>query len=266
MIKILFFADIVGRPGRQAIAAALLELRPKYSPDVVIVNVENTTHGFGICKKHFEDLSKLDIDVMTTGNHIWDQKDVIGVLENHPEKMIRPGNYPSFEDNPCPGSGLTYFPLKQPLPPICVINLQGRVFMDPIDCPFQWLEQMLPEIQSQTSLIFVDFHAQATSEKLAFGHFFDGQVSAIVGTHTHVQTSDETILPKGTAYITDVGMCGSHTSVIGMEPEGSIYRIRMKRPQRLTVATETIMANAVAITVDEQTGKAEAIERIRIHV
>lgn len=254
----------MGQPGRNALANALIELRPKFNPNVVIANAENATHGFGINKTHVEEILRLGVDVLTSGNHIWDQKDAEETLEAYPHKLLRPGNYPSYSDNPCPGSAITYYKYQSDQPPLAVVNIQGRVFMEPIDCPFGFLDEHIQQIRAETSLTLVDFHAQATSEKMAFAHYFDGQVSAIVGTHTHVQTADEQIFPKGTAYITDVGLCGSQFSVIGMRPVDSLFRMRFKRPRRFEVASERVEARAVIIDIDTRTGKSIHIERLQI--
>lgn len=265
-LRLLFFGDIMGASGREAVTRTIGDLKTEFKPDIIIANIENATHGFGLTSKHFDELAALDIHVMTSGNHIWDQKESEHLLRKHAGRLLRPGNYPSFPDDPCPGTGIGFVPLENGSAPLCVINLQGRVFMDPIDCPFQFLESVLPEIQQQTNLIFVDFHAQATSEKLALAHYFDGQLSAIVGTHTHVQTSDAQVFPNGTAYVTDVGVCGSHFSVIGMKPAGSIYRLRYKRPARLAVADERIRADVAILELNCKTGRASSIQAKSISI
>lgn len=263
-LRILFFGDVMGQPGRGAIASALVELRPKFKPNVVIANVENATHGFGVNKNHVEAILRMGVDVLTSGNHIWDQKDAEEVLNTYSHKLLRPGNYPNYPDNPCPGSAIAYYKYQSDRPPLAVVNVQGRVYMDPIDCPFGFLDNNLPQIRAQTHLIFVDFHAQATAEKMAFAHYFDGHVSAIVGTHTHVQTADEQIFPQGTAYITDVGVNGSQFSVIGMRPVDSLFRMRFKRPKKFEVASERVECRAVIVDIDTETGKATHIERIQV--
>lgn len=265
-LRVLFFGDVVGAPGRSAVANALTELRPKYNPKVVIANVENATHGFGVSRKHVEELLRCGVDVLTSGNHIWDQKDAPEVLEAYPHKLLRPGNYPDYSDNPCPGSFFTYYKFQSDKPPLAIVNAQGRVFMDPIDCPFGLMDRHIDTFAAETPMIFVDFHAEATSEKMAFGHYFDGQVSAIVGTHMHVQTADPQIFPQGTAYITDVGMCGSQFSVIGTRPMDSLFRIRFRRPRKFEVANERVEARAVIIDIDMQTGKATHIEALQVPI
>jgi 2',3'-cyclic-nucleotide 2'-phosphodiesterase len=263
-LKLLFFGDVMGQPGRSAVSNALAELRPKYKPKVVIANVENATHGRGINRKHVEEILRMGVDVLTSGNHIWDQKDIEATLSEYGHKLLRPGNYPDYPDNPCPGSGIVYYKFQSDRPPLAIVNVQGRVFMDPIDCPFGFMDKNVDSIQSETKLIFVDFHGQASSEKMAFAHYFDGQVSAIVGTHTHVQTADAQIFPQGTAYMTDAGLTGSQFSVIGMRPMDSLFRMRTKRPRRLEVANERVEARGLFLEIDIETGKALKIEPFQI--
>jgi metallophosphoesterase (TIGR00282 family) len=264
--RILFYGDVVGEAGRNALAQKFLEIKETYQPDVILANVENATHGFGINKKHFEFLGSLGIQVMTTGNHVWDQKDVFQLLEIHKDRLLRPGNYPSYVDDPCPGSGIAYVSFSPEHPPLCVVNLMGRVFMDPLDCPFQFMDKHLSEIRGKTPYIFLDFHAEATGEKLAMAHYLDGKISAMVGTHTHIQTADESVFPNGMAYLTDVGMCGSHFSVIGMKPMLALMRIRLKRPLKLQVAEELPKIHAVCVDVGLETGRSRNIQRIQVSI
>ncbi|MCK5139607.1 MAG: TIGR00282 family metallophosphoesterase, partial [Thermodesulfovibrionia bacterium] len=212
-MKVLFVGDIVGEPGRKALRQGLPKLVEKLKIDFIIANAENAAGGFGITKPIGEELFAYGIDVLTSGNHIWDKKEAITYIPQE-HRLLRPANYP--ERVPGKGSIVTSTDTGEK---IAVLNISGRVFMRQIDCPFSVSEREIQKLKEQTGIIVVDFHGEATSEKLAFGWFLDGKVSAVIGTHTHVQTADETILPKGTAYITDVGMTGPVNSVIGIKKE-----------------------------------------------
>jgi len=254
-MKILFLGDVIGRPGREAlkwIAPTLIK-----EADFCIVNGENAAGGNGITPQIAEELFSLGVNVITTGNHIWDKKEIIPYLEKQP-RLLRPANYPPGT----PGVGSGVF-LSRKGKKIGVINVGGRVFMPCIECPFRKCEEEIKKIKEKTSgIIIVDIHGEATSEKMALGYYLDGKVTAVVGTHTHVQTADERILEKGTAYITDVGMVGSEDSVIGMGKEEVIKRFLTLLPVRFKPAKGTIRINGLWIEVDEATGSAIRVTRI----
>lgn len=256
-MNILFIGDIVGKPGRRAIQECLPMLKQEKHIDVVLANGENAAGGFGVTPKIVKELIASDVDLLTSGNHIWDKKDILGFMDNQ-NSLLRPANYPYG----VPGSGSTV--LTRDGVSLGVVNLSGRVFMDDIDCPFRAALREIEKIRAVTPIILVDFHAEATSEKEALGWFLDGQVSAVVGTHTHVQTADERILPQGTAYITDVGMTGAMDSVIGIEKAIAIERFLTGVPKKFEVARGDICLHGVIITVDNVSGQARAIERVRI--
>ncbi|MDD8020643.1 MAG: TIGR00282 family metallophosphoesterase [Acidobacteriota bacterium] len=252
--RVLFIGDIVGRPGRRALNRFLPDLRKEYRPDLVVANAENAAGGIGLT----EDISRellLQVDVLTSGNHIWDKKEVFNFLEKEP-RLIRPANYP--EGNP--GHGYYIFQNEDGIK-AAILNLQGRVFMEPIDCPFRRAEKDLESILPQTPVVIIDFHAEATSEKQALGWFLKGRVTALIGTHTHVQTADDRVLPGGTAYISDVGMAGGLGSVIGMKPEQATSRFLTGRPQKFEPANEGLILGAVLIEIDSSSGKALSIKR-----
>ncbi len=244
--------DIIGQPGRRAVRRLVPELRKEFCIDLVIANGENTAGGFGITRGTAEELLDSGVDVLTSGNHIWDQKEIIPYLDEG-LPLIRPANYPD-----APGRG---YLVKDG---VMVLNLMGRVFMPTLDCPFRTANLALKEVQSQgiPSVIIVDFHAEATSEKQAMGWYLDGKVSAVLGTHTHVGTVDPRILPKGTAYLTDVGMTGPVNSVIGSDTSAALDRFLTGLPQRLSVAGGPVILNSALLDVDPVTGKAQSIQRI----
>lgn len=250
----LFLGDIIGRPGRSALKKYLPALVKKYSPVFIVANGENAAGGVGITEEIGRELFGL-VDVLTSGNHIWDKKEALPYLEREP-KILRPANYPPKN----PGKGSYVLETKEGWK-AAVLNLQGRVFMEPIDCPFRTADEEVAKLRQETPLIVVDFHAEATSEKQALGWYLDGRVSAVIGTHTHVPTADEHILPRGTATITDVGMLGAYRSVIGMRPDQAMARFLTARPQRFEPAKEGLFFSAVFIQVDPKTGKAISIRR-----
>lgn len=250
----LFIGDIIGRPGRRALKKFLPALVEKYSPSLVVANGENAAGGIGITPDICRQLLA-QVDVLTSGNHIWDKRDAVEYLDQEP-RLLRPANYPF----PNPGKGIYAFETKEGFQ-VAVLNLQGRVFMEPIDCPFRAADRELKLLEDRNSIIFVDFHAEATSEKQAMGWYLDGRVSVVVGTHTHVPTADEKILPRGTAYITDVGMVGGYESVIGLKKEQAIQRFLTSRPQRFEPGKLGLVFSSVYIEVDTQTGKAVSIQR-----
>jgi len=255
MVRILFVGDLVGPNGLNICCDFIPLLRRDFNIDVCIVNGENCDSGKGISKKQAQKLIDSGVDVITGGNHIW-QKNSEDVLKDPSLKTLRPANYP---DN-TPGKG--YLILEKKAFKIAVINLQGRSFLPPIDCPFKKGLALTEILKKETRLIFVDFHAEASAEKQALAWYLDGKISALVGTHTHVQTADERILHKGTAYITDAGMTGPFDSVIGMDTETAITRFITQIPKYFKLASRNLRLNGVLIDVNEKTGKAEAIKRI----
>lgn len=257
-MKILFIGDIVGRPGRQLVRDALPRLVDQHTIDLVIANAENAAAGFGLTPDVVAELFGTGIDVMTTGNHVWDKRDGLVCLEQEPA-LLRPANYPPG----APGHGVGVYETAGGLP-VAVVNLQGRVFMGELDCPFRKADEILDHLGPEQKIIFVDFHAEATSEKGALGAYLDGRVSAVVGTHTHVQTADERVLPGGTAFISDVGMTGARDSVIGIRKELSVQRFMTQMPVRYEIAKNDPMLCAVVIDVDEATGVARQIERVML--
>jgi metallophosphoesterase (TIGR00282 family) len=256
-VKILFIGDIVGHPGRNAVKILLPKLRARHGLDVIIANGENSAGGSGITPDIAEELFGYGVDAITTGDHLWDQKEVMELLQKE-ERFLRPLNYPSGT----PGQGSTILKIRD-LPPVAVMNVQGRTFMQPpLENPFTLALDEVKKLRAQTKIIFVDFHAEATSEKIAFGRFLDGQVSAVVGTHTHVQTADEQILPGGTAYLTDAGFTGPHDGCLGREIEPVIKRFLTGMPQRFEVAKNRVLLHGAVIEIDDASGKAVKIQRV----
>jgi metallophosphoesterase (TIGR00282 family) len=257
-VNILFIGDIVGKPGRQAISRELHRLVDRYKADVVIANGENASGGFGITAESAKELFVCGIHLFTSGNHIWDKKEALEYLKKD-ERVLRPANYP--EGTPGKGSGVISTPGGVR---VGVINLEGRVFMNNLECPFRTADREIAALSEVTKVIIVDFHAEATSEKTSLGWYLDGRVSAVVGTHTHVQTADERLLTEGTAYISDVGMTGAFDSVIGVRKEEPIQKFLTQLPSKFEVAKKDIRINAVVLTIDESSGKALGIERVNI--
>ncbi len=257
-MKLLFIGDIVGKSGRTAVKALLPNLVDKYKIDIVIANGENIAAGFGLTEPLVAELFKIGIHVITTGNHVWDKKEFIPYISKD-NRVLRPLNYPPG----VPGSGSIVISIQNGLK-VAVMNVSGRVFMPGMDCPFRTGRDELDMLSKETDIIVIDFHAEATSEKIAFGYFVDGRASAVIGTHTHVQTADEKILPNGTAYITDVGMTGPNHSVIGMEINQIIQRFLTSMPSRFETATGEAILSAVAVEINGNTGKATGIQRLQI--
>jgi len=255
-MNILFIGDIVGRPGRDLVQKGLRGLVEHFDIDVTIANAENSAAGFGITRDIGETLLEWGVDVMTSGNHIWDKKEVLEYIGTEP-RLLRPANYPAG----VPGRG-SYVAQTRDGRAVGVINVMGRVFMTPIDDPFAVVLREIEAMRHRTRVIFVDMHAEATSEKIAMGWHLDGKVTAVVGTHTHVQTADERVLPNGTAYITDVGMTGPHDSIIGMEKEPSLARFLNGMPSRFEPASGNPRLNGVVVQADDKTGRATTITRI----
>ena len=262
-MRILFIGDIFGRPGRTIVQERLKGLVREHSIDLIIANGENSAAGFGITPSLAEDLFELGIDVITTGNHVWDKREILDYFDiangNHGDparRLLRPANYPPD----MPGWGL--YEGKKNGVAYAVINLQGRIFMVSNDDPFRTADQLLKQVQAK--IIFVDIHAEATSEKVAMGWYLDGRVTAVVGTHTHIPTADERVLPKGTAYITDVGMTGPYDSVIGVQKELVVGKFLSNMPVRFEPATGDVRLCAVVVDCDEATGHAQSIQRLMI--
>jgi metallophosphoesterase (TIGR00282 family) len=258
MIRILFIGDIVGRPGRDLVRRGLPAIVSHHEIDLVIANVENAAAGFGVTPDLAADLLELGVDVMTGGNHTYDKKEIVPYFAYEP-RLLRPANYPEG----APGLG-RYVARTRGGVSVGVVNAMGRVFMAPLDDPFLRVRDELNALAAETRLVVVDFHAEATSEKVAMGWHLDGQVTAVVGTHTHVQTADNRVLPNGTAYITDVGMTGGHDGVIGVDRHAILQRFMTGLPQRFEVATGDPRLNGVIIAADETTGRALSIERLSL--
>ena len=257
-MNILCIGDIVGKPGRQAVIRLLDDLKREFSVDFVIANAENTAGGAGLTANFAQELLQAGCDVLTLGDHVWDQKDFVDYLQQS-DSVIRPSNFPEG----VPGRGWCIQKTRSGQK-IGVINLLGRTFMRyQVSCPFRALEQIVQEIRQETPIIIVDMHAETTSEKMAMGHFADGKVCAVVGTHTHVQTADEKILPQGTAYITDLGMTGPYDSVIGQNKEKIIQTFLMSMPIKFEVAKDDIKLHGAVISVDVKTSKAKEIKRVQ---
>lgn len=255
-MKILMLGDVVSRPGRTLLKEHLEKIIAELQIDFTVVNGENASGGNGITEKNAKELFNLPIDVMTMGNHVWNQKEMVNYIERYP-KIIRPLNYPE----PCPGKGYDFFEYQGKI--ICVMNLSGQIFMPELDSPFNLLAKVLPEIEGKYDLLIVDFHAEATSEKIAMGYYLDGKAAIVVGTHTHVQTADERILPKGTAYITDMGMTGPLNGVIGVEKEIILNNMMTKRPERFVIEkAKPWQINGIVVEIDEVSNKAVSIERL----
>ena len=259
MIRLLFIGDIVGRPGRELVRQGLPAIVEHHQIDLVIANAENSAAGFGITREIGDQLLDWGVDVMTSGNHIWDKKEALDYIGAEP-RLLRPANYPPG----APGNG-SYLARTRDGRAVGVVNVMGRVFMLNIDDPFAVVQREIDALKQRTRVVFVDFHAEATSEKIAMGWHLDGKVTAMVGTHTHVQTADERILPKGTAYLTDVGMTGPHDSVIGVEIAAALGRFLTALPQKFETATGNPRLNAVVVEADEKTGRATSIERLSLN-
>jgi metallophosphoesterase (TIGR00282 family) len=259
-VRILFIGDIVGRPGRELVRQGLQAIVEHHQIDLVIANAENSAAGFGITREIGDQLLDWGVDVMTSGNHIWDKKEALDYIGAEP-RLLRPANYPAG----APGNG-SYLARTRDGRSAGVVNIMGRVFMLNIDDPFAVVLREIEALKQRTRIVFVDFHAEATSEKIAMGWHLDGKVTAMVGTHTHVQTADERILPKGTAYLTDVGMTGPHDSIIGVEIAAALGRFLTALPQKFETATGNPRLNAVIVDADDQTGRATSIERLSLNV
>lgn len=258
-MKVLFIGDIVGSIGRTTVEKYLPRLKKKYEPDVIIANGENAAAGRGITHKIYHQLLQMGVDVITMGNHTWDNKEIFEFIDKA-EYLIRPANF----SKEAPGKGMVQVS-KQGVT-LSVINLHGRVFLPPHEDPFQMADELIEEARKTSPLIFIDFHAEATSEKIALGWHVDGRVSAVVGTHTHVQTADARIFPGGTAYITDVGMTGPYDEILGMKKESVIYKFQTNMPSRFEVPKSgREVLSGFFVNIDNATGKALSFERIYIN-
>jgi len=256
-IKVMFFADLVGKPGRFVLSQMCKSLREKHEVDYVIANIENAAGGFGITPEMSRKIFSYGVDCQTSGNHIWDRMDIQKYLDEQP-KLIRPANFPPG----CPGKG--HYVGEADGVKIGVLNLQGRTYMKDIDCPFRVADKELAIIRESTDIVIIDFHAEVTSEKQALAYYLDGRVSAIIGTHTHVQTADETVSERGTAFISDAGMTGPHDSIIGMAKVPSLDRFLTGMPKRFSCAKDDIKISGVLLTISTADGAAESIERFKL--
>lgn len=257
-MRILFVADVIGSPGRKVAKGLLRLLRSEHAADAVVLNGENSAGGFGITPDAVAEFLEMGVDVITTGNHVWDKREILPVLDKEP-RLLRPANYPAGN----PGRGVATVAIGGVR--LAVVNLQGRVFMAPIDDPFRMADEIVAGLKGEAEIVVMDFHAEATSEKQAMAHYLDGRVAAVVGTHTHVQTADERIMPRGTAFITDMGLTGSLGGIIGMKPEISLHRqLLQTRGERMQPADTELHLQGVVVDADEATGLARSIERISI--
>ncbi len=256
-MRLLMIGDVVGRPGRQAVKDNITGLISEFKVDITVANGENSAGGNGLTREVGRELLAMGIDVITMGNHVWNHKEIFNYISQE-KRIVRPANYPPG----APGLGVNVF-IAGNGASVAVMNLSGRVFMPELDCPFRKVDDMLASLDKQVRVVLLDFHAEASSEKVAMGWYLDGRVSAVCGTHTHVQTADERILPGGTAYITDVGMTGPRDSVIGVKKELVIEKFITQLPRRFEVANSSYQLNAVLVEVDEITGRATEIRRIQ---
>jgi len=255
-VKLLFIADIVGQPGRRAVKELVPALKRQHLVDVVVANGENSAGGSGITVGTAAEIFSAGVDIITSGDHLWDQKEVMELLANE-RRFVRPLNYPPGT----PGQG-SFVLLREGRPAVAILNLQGRTFMPPLENPFLAALAEVKRLHQTTRNIFIDFHAEATSEKVAMARMLDGEVSAVVGTHTHVQTADEQIFPQGTAFLCDAGFTGPHESVIGREIEPVVQRFLTGMPQRFEVARERVLLQGALVDIDELTGRATRIQRV----
>lgn len=257
MVRVVFVGDVVGKVGRRALAEHLRRLQGEVAADFTVVNVENAAGGFGLTDAVWDELRRLPVDVFTSGNHVWDKRETLALLDAEP-RLLRPANYPPGN----PGRGMVTLPTARGVP-VTVINLQGVTFMTPIESPFVVADRLLGELGNASKVVLIDMHAEATSEKQALAWYLDGRVSAVLGTHTHVPTADERLLPKGTATITDVGMTGPYDGIIGFKPRPVLERFLYATPRTFETATAGGALCGVVIDVDESSGRALRIERVR---
>jgi 2',3'-cyclic-nucleotide 2'-phosphodiesterase len=252
-ISVLFLGDVIGKPGRRAVVNYIASLDPK--PDLIIANGENSAHGFGMTLQNMREMAEAGVSIFSGGNHTFDRKEIFDFIDQE-QFVVRPANYPAGT----PGHGWCVKEVNGV--GIALLNLMGRVFMEPLNSPFTTADDLLPQITEQAKIVIVDFHAEATAEKVALGWYLNGRVSAVIGSHTHVQTADERVLPDGTAYITDAGCCGPADGVIGMDKVNVFRRLIQQLPARFEVAAGPAMINGVMMRFNEETGKAESIERV----
>lgn len=257
-MKILFVGDVIGKPGRKALARLLPRLVDEHRADYVIVNVENAAGGFGVTADVLDELDELPIHCMTSGNHIWDKKEVGDLFQREP-RLLRPANYPAGN----PGCGVHVGETAAGIP-VATINLEGQVFLKNVESPFTAADRLLGELAGRAKVVFVDFHAEATSEKQALGVYLDGRVAAVIGTHTHVPTADERVLPGGTAFLTDAGMTGPYEGIIGFRSDKVLARFLLQTPTTFEVAKRDVRLAAAVVDVDEATGRARGIERLLV--
>ena len=260
-MRLLFLGDVVGRPGRRALAALVPRLAAQEDIEFVIANCENASGGKGVDPRSADELHEAGADVLTSGNHVWQNREIVPYMRES-GRLLRPLNFPPG----VPGVGWTVQKARRSEARVAVLNLIGRVFMAPVDCPFRAADEALADIRREASIVFVDMHAEATSEKVAMGRFLDGRVSAIVGSHTHIQTADETVLPGGSAYLTDAGMCGPEDSVLGVRTDRVVERFLTQMPTRFEVATGAVLVQGAVIDIDGETGRARSIRRVRERV
>jgi len=258
VVNVLFVGDVVGKVGRRVLVERLRHLQAELAAELTIVNVENAAGGFGLTGTVWDELARLPVDVFTSGNHIWDKKETAALLDSEP-RLLRPANYPPGN----PGRGVCTGATRRGVR-FAVLNLQGLTFMTAMESPFRAADRILADLDGQAKVVIVDFHAEATSEKQAIAWYLDGRVSAVLGTHTHVPTADERILPRGTAALTDVGMTGPYEGVIGFKPEEVLERFLLATPRALEPATRGGALAAALVEVDEATGRARAIRRVRV--
>ncbi|TMB51955.1 MAG: TIGR00282 family metallophosphoesterase [Deltaproteobacteria bacterium] len=260
-MRLLFLGDVVGRPGRRALAALVPRLAAQEDIEFVIANCENASGGKGVDPRSADELHEAGADVLTSGNHVWQNREIVPYMRES-GRLLRPLNFPPG----VPGVGWTVQKARRSEARVAVLNLIGRVFMAPVDCPFRAADEALADIRREASIVFVDMHAEATSEKVAMGRFLDGRVSAVVGSHTHIQTADETVLPGGSAYLTDAGMCGPEDSVLGVRTDRVVERFLTQMPTRFEVAAGAVLVQGAVIDIDGETGRARSIRRVRERV
>jgi hypothetical protein len=256
-MRILFLGDVVGKPGRHAVRARLPALIGREDIAFVVANCENISGGAGVDRKGAEELFDAGVDLLTSGNHIWRRKEIVPLLEAQ-DRLLRPANFPPG----VPGVGWAVRELPGGAS-VAVLNLIGRVFMDSVDCPFQAAQALVPQLRARASIVIVDMHAEATSEKAAMGWFLDGKASAVLGSHTHVQTADARVLPQGTAFLTDAGMCGPTESIIGVRPELVIHRFLTHMPTKFVTAGGAAILQGAVVEIDDVSGRARTIERVQ---
>lgn len=252
-MKILLLGDVVGRPGRRIVQQELSNLKNIYHQDLTIANCENASGGNGLTEKNARELFEWGVDIITMGNHVWDKRETVNFIDNFPH-LVRPANYPE----PCPGKGYTIFE-KNGIH-IGVINISGVIYLNNLICPFATLDKILLEISDKCQIIILDFHAEATSEKIAMGYYCDGRVSLVYGTHTHVQTADKRILPLGTGYLTDIGMTGPYDGILGVDKNIILEQMKNKRPAKYVMAEGAVQINGLYVEINEKTGKCEILD------